>query len=92
MAVGLALVMLAQRTYRPVPTIRRDVVGKTVRFSLGNYAAETLRELPGFVLPIIILNVFTARFEGDVAREVAMVDGREHGGRLLHRLDALPAW
>ena len=72
LVAGLVLVLLVQRSYRPVPTIRRDVVGKMLRFSLGNYLAETLREVPGFVLPVIILRVFTAKFEGDVGREVAM--------------------
>ncbi len=71
LAVGLVLVVSAQRTYRPVPTIRRDVVGKTVRFSLGNYTAETLRELPGFVLPVIILNVFTARLGDELGEPMA---------------------
>ena len=60
LVAGVFLILLAQRSYRPVPSIRRGVVGKMLRFSLGNYAAETLRELPGFVLPIIVLNVFTA--------------------------------
>ena len=72
LVAGIILVLFVQRSYRPVPTIRRKVVSKMLRFSLGNYAAETLRELPGFVLPIIILRVFTAKFEGDVGREVAM--------------------
>ena len=71
LAVGLVLVVLAQRSYRPVPAVRRGVVGKMLRFSLGNYTAETLRELPGFVLPIIILGVFTAKFDGDVGKDMA---------------------
>ena len=71
LAVGIVLVVLAQRSYRPVPAVRRVVVGKMLRFSLGNYMAETLRELPGFVLPIIILGVFTAKFDGDVGKDMA---------------------
>jgi O-antigen/teichoic acid export membrane protein len=71
LAAGIALVLLAQRTYRPVPTIRRDVVGKMLRFSLGNYAAETLRELPGFVLPIIVLDVFTAKLGDEAGKPMA---------------------
>jgi O-antigen/teichoic acid export membrane protein len=71
LAVGVTLVLLAQRNYRPVPTIRRGVVGKMVRFSLGNYLAETFRELPGFVLPIIILNVFTAMFDENTGKDMA---------------------
>jgi O-antigen/teichoic acid export membrane protein len=71
LVAGLVLVFLVQRSYWPVPTIRRDVVGKMVRFSLGNYTAETLRELPGFVLPIIVLNVFTAKLGDEMGRPMA---------------------
>ena len=71
LVVGVVLVLVAQRSYRPVPTIRRDVVGKMLRFSLGNYAAETLRELPGFVLPIIVLGVFTAKLGDELGKSMA---------------------
>jgi O-antigen/teichoic acid export membrane protein len=71
LVAGLVLVLLVQRSYRPVPTIRRDVVGKMLRFSLGNYAAETLRELPGFVLPIIVLNAFAAKFGDEMGKDMA---------------------
>jgi len=71
LVTGIGLVLLAQRGYRPVPAIRRDVVGKMLRFSLGNYAAETLRELPGFVLPIIVLGVFTARLGDELGEPMA---------------------
>jgi O-antigen/teichoic acid export membrane protein len=71
LAAGIVLVLVAQRSYRPMPTIRRGVVGKMLRFSLGNYTAETLREFPGFVLPIIVLGVFTTKFGGDVGKDMA---------------------
>jgi len=71
LVAGVFLILLAQRSYRPVPSIRRGVVGKMLRFSLGNYAAETLRELPGFVLPIIVLNVFTAKLGDEMGKPMA---------------------
>ncbi len=71
LVAGIGLVLVAQRSYRPVPTIRRGVVGKMLRFSLGNYAAETLRELPGFILPIIVLNVFTSKFSDEMGKDMA---------------------
>ena len=71
LVAGLVLVFHVQRSYRPVPTIRRDVVGKMVRFSLGNYTAETLRELPGFVLPIIVHGVITAKWGDEMGRPMA---------------------
>lgn len=61
LVVGASLVVVFQRSFRPVLAVRRDVVGKMLRFSAGNYIGETLRELPGFLLPIIILGAFTAR-------------------------------
>jgi O-antigen/teichoic acid export membrane protein len=67
---GIILVLLVQRNYRPVPTVRRLVLGKMVRFSLDNYVAETLRELPGFVLPIIVVGIFTARLGEDPGKEM----------------------
>jgi O-antigen/teichoic acid export membrane protein len=70
LVVGIVLVLSIQHNYRPVPTIRRKVVSKMLRFSLGNYAAETLRELPGFVLPIIVVGVFTARMDVETGREM----------------------
>ena len=70
LVVGTVLVLSVQRSYRPVPTIRGRVLDKMVRFSVANYIAETLREMPGFVLPIVVVGVFTARFSGDVGKEM----------------------
>lgn len=71
LVAGMALILLVQRGYRPVPTIRRGVVGKMLHFSLGNYIAETFREIPGFVLPIIVLGVFTARLGDEAGKPMA---------------------
>lgn len=67
---GILLVLLVQRNYRPIPTVRGPILGKMVRFSLGNYVAETLRELPGFALPIIVVGVFAARLGEDAGKEM----------------------
>ena len=61
LVAGIILVLFVQRSYRPIPMIRGRILGSMMRFSLGNYIAETLRELPGFVLPLIVVGVFTAR-------------------------------
>ena len=71
LVAGIILVMSVQRSYRPVPTIRRGVVGKMLNFSLGNYAAEMLRELPGFVLPIVVLGFFTAQLGDEAGKPMA---------------------
>jgi len=57
---GVFFTARRQRGYRPMPVVRRRVVGKMLRFSLGNYAAETLRELPPFVLNLMIINMLGA--------------------------------
>ena len=58
---GLILVLMIERTYRPVPRIKGKAVGDMLHFSLGNYVAESFREIPGFVLPIIVVGVFASR-------------------------------
>ncbi len=60
LAAGLLLVALIQRSYRPIPTVRKSVVAGMVRFSLANYIAESFREVPGFILPILVVGVVTA--------------------------------
>jgi len=60
LVVGMLLVVMIQRNYRPALRIRWKGVGSMVRFSLGNYVAETFRELPGFILPLVVIRVFTA--------------------------------
>jgi O-antigen/teichoic acid export membrane protein len=70
LTAGLTLVLLVQRSYRPIPTVRGPILEKMVRFSVGNYVAETLREVPGFVLPIIVVGVFAARTGGDAGKEM----------------------
>jgi O-antigen/teichoic acid export membrane protein len=45
-----------QRGYRPLPTIKRQVVAKVVRFSFANYVTALFWFAPSFVLPIMVVN------------------------------------
>jgi O-antigen/teichoic acid export membrane protein len=54
---GVLFILRLQRGYRPVPGIERGIVGSMLHFSLGNYVAESFRELPGFVLPLLVVNI-----------------------------------
>lgn len=60
LVAGMILVVMIQRNYRPIPKIRGAVVGNMLHFSLGNYVAESFREIPGFVLPIVVVGVLNA--------------------------------
>ncbi len=55
--VGVVLILRLEPGYRFKPEIRRQTLSTTLRFSLGNYAAESLRELPGFLLPLLVVNI-----------------------------------
>ncbi len=54
---GMFFVMKIEKGYRPRPRLDERVVGSVLKFSLGNYAAESLRELPGFLLPLLVVNI-----------------------------------
>jgi O-antigen/teichoic acid export membrane protein len=57
-AVSILIIMpLAQSGYRPVPMIKRRQVHQLLGFSLESLAASFLWALPGFVLPLIVLNM-----------------------------------
>ena len=43
--------------YHPVPVIRRETVNRIVHFSFANYIGDSLRLLPGLILPIMVVNV-----------------------------------
>jgi len=57
---GIILLLRLQPSYRPVPVVDRRSVQELFRFSAGNYVAESFRELPGFILPLLILNMLTS--------------------------------
>jgi O-antigen/teichoic acid export membrane protein len=70
MFAGILLVILVERSYRPVPAVRGRILGSTIRFSLSNYVAETFRELPGFVLPLIVVGVFRVSLGEELGKEM----------------------
>ena len=62
-AVTIAVPFLlprVERGYRLVPTIKRKVIGKIVRYSGANYAAELLMIIPINILPLMVVNVLGA--------------------------------
>lgn len=54
---GIFILSRLQPGYRPMPCIKKKVMSNILRFSLGNYVAESLKESPGFLMPLIIVNV-----------------------------------
>lgn len=54
---GILLILKLHSEYRPKPIIRKRIVANMLRFSLGNYVAEIFRQLPGFLLPLLIVNI-----------------------------------
>ena len=59
----VSLVFLILRfNYLPKPIIDRIVVKRMTKFSLGNYVAVFIRDLPVMILPILITNLVGARF------------------------------
>ncbi len=43
--------------YRPVPAFRKQIIKDIFHFSFGNYIGDNFRLLPGFILPILIVNI-----------------------------------
>ena len=59
----VSLVFLILRfNYSPKPIIKRIVVKRMTKFSLGNYIAGFIGGLPTTVLPILITNIIGAKF------------------------------
>ncbi len=54
---GLLFIVRVERGYRPALRVDRKAVGTMLPFSAGNYVAESLREVPGFLLPLLVVNV-----------------------------------
>lgn len=57
--IGNLLILRLYNKYRPIPTIKRQIVNDMARFSFGNYAANILGALPTYILPLIIIAVLT---------------------------------
>lgn len=60
-AVSVLIMPLAQSGYRPMPMIKRRQVHQLLGFSLESLAASFLWALPGFVLPLIVINMMDAQ-------------------------------
>jgi O-antigen/teichoic acid export membrane protein len=62
-AVIISITLLlprAHKGYRPVPSIRKDVVREMIRFSFANYVANILSTLPQLILPLMVVNLLSA--------------------------------
>ncbi len=55
---GMVFIARTKVDYRPKIGIRGQIVLNMLRFSLANHAAEIMKWLPTFVLPLVIVNVF----------------------------------
>lgn len=70
LAIGTAFLIAAlfttrlQKDYRPIPTLDRDVLSRLMRFSIGNYIGESIRVLPRWIFPLIIVNVLAPEMSG----------------------------
>jgi O-antigen/teichoic acid export membrane protein len=63
LAAFIAITFFLPRTYnghRPVPSIRKDVIGAMLRFSFANYVANIFWMIPQLVLPIMVVNLLGA--------------------------------
>ena len=56
-AAGILFLMRLQPRYRPVPGIQKRLAGNMLHFSISNYLADSLKDLPGFILPLLIINI-----------------------------------
>jgi len=50
----------AYRGYRPFPAFHKDLLGRLLPYSFANYLANLLSGAPGFVYPLMVLNVLGA--------------------------------
>lgn len=46
--------------YKPVPTVKKEIISDIIHFSSGNYLARIFEELPTFLLPIMVINLLGA--------------------------------
>jgi O-antigen/teichoic acid export membrane protein len=59
--VSLSLFLpLVQQGYRPFLTIKRKVLDEIMPFSLANYLSALLWTAPGFILPLMVVNLLGA--------------------------------
>ena len=56
---GSLFILKLYPKYRPVPTIRKQIVNDMAHFSFGNYIATGFNALPMQIMPLIIISVLT---------------------------------
>jgi len=56
----LFLMPLVYRGYRPIPSMGRQVAREIVHFSAANYVSNLFWMAPGFILPLMVVNVLGA--------------------------------
>jgi len=62
-AIGVGILFFLSRVqtgYRPLPAIKIPVVNQMVRFSFANYIAALLWFVPGYILPMMVVNLVGA--------------------------------
>ena len=57
--IGIVFVYRINPEYRPIPSLRKNVVKNIISLSFGNYIANNLATLPRMILPILLVNVMT---------------------------------
>jgi len=56
----LLFLTAAYRCYRPLPVLDKDLLGRLLPYSFANYLANLLSGAPGFIYPLMVLNVLGA--------------------------------
>ena len=62
-AVAVALLLFlpkVQNDYKPVPTVKLGLIKDMWRYSAGNYLTNLLSASPGFILPLMVINLLGA--------------------------------
>lgn len=59
--VGMLIFMpILDPGYRPIPTVRKNIVNDMIHFSAGNYVAGIFSTMPAALLPLLILHTLPA--------------------------------
>jgi O-antigen/teichoic acid export membrane protein len=55
---------IAYKGHRPAPSIKKEVVGRMLRFSFANYIGNIFWTIPSLVLPLMVVNMQGTEQEG----------------------------
>jgi len=58
--IGISFISLVQEKFRPFPALKKEVINELLHFSFQNYLANLLWALPGFILPLMVVNILGA--------------------------------